>query len=211
MTTFQLLLLILSGVIFYLFFKQLLSGEHPKRGVDFEAKLPDEHIGGINRPDKTFSRPKIEPTRMEQLLKLADEALEKEDFEEAKKALDSAEILEADNAQVIVRQGTMYLKQEAYKEAQNAYEKLVTLDESDDMAYGILANIVHQLGENELAVKYHQKAIELDDSYAPHHFNYANTLFDLGQKEEALKAYEIAYSLDSSLDEAKEMVEQLKR
>jgi len=60
MTLFQLFLLILAGVIFYLFFKQLFSGEHPKRGVDFEAKLPDEQIGGISRPDKTFSKPKID-------------------------------------------------------------------------------------------------------------------------------------------------------
>ncbi len=55
MTTFQLLLLVIAGGVFYLFFKQLFSGNHPKRGVDFEAKVQDDQIGGINRPDKIFS------------------------------------------------------------------------------------------------------------------------------------------------------------
>ena len=55
MSIFQFFLLVLTLVIFYLFFKQLFSGNHPKRGVDFEATIPDEHLGGINRPDKTFS------------------------------------------------------------------------------------------------------------------------------------------------------------
>ena len=79
MSTFQLLLLIVAGGVFYLFFKQLFSGNHPKRGVDFEAKVADEQIGGINRPDKTFSTPTVQPTRMEQLLAMTDEAVEKED------------------------------------------------------------------------------------------------------------------------------------
>jgi len=83
MTTFQLLLLIIAGVVFYLFFKQLFSGDHPKRGVDFEAKVADDQIGGINRPDKTFSTPTVQPSRMEQLFNIADEAIEKKDFEEA--------------------------------------------------------------------------------------------------------------------------------
>jgi tetratricopeptide (TPR) repeat protein len=210
MTTFQLLLFILALVVFYLFFKQLLSGEHPKRGVDFEANLPDNQIGGINRPDKTFSRPQVQPNRMEQLLKLADDALEKEDFEEAKKALNAAEIVEEEHPEVIVRQGMLCLKQEKYEEAKTYYEKLIALDEKDDMAYGILANIVHKLQQSELALEYHTKAIEIDDTYAPHHFNYANTLLDLDKKEEALYAYEKAYSLDNSLDEAKEMIGKLK-
>ena len=97
MTTFQLLLLIVAGGVFYLFFKQLFSGDHPKRGVDFEANVPDEQIGGINRPDKTFSKPEVQPTRMEQLLQMTDEAVEKNDYEEAKKALGSAHIIDADN------------------------------------------------------------------------------------------------------------------
>lgn len=209
MTIFQLFLLIIAGGVFYLFFKQLFSGNHPKRGVDFEAKLPDEQIGGINRPDKTFSTPQIEPTRIEQLLGMADEAIEKKDLEEAKKALGSALIIEPENAEVLQKMGFVSMKSGDYTEAKEVYEKLISLDENDDMAHALLANALHKLGEDEAAEKHHEKAIMLDSEYAPHHFNYANTLYDLGRTKEALVGYKKAYALDSSLEVAKEMITKL--
>ena len=209
MTTFQLLLLIVAGGVFYLFFKQLFSGDHPKRGVDFEAKVPDEQIGGINRPDKTFSTPTVQPTRMEQLLKMTDEAVEKEDFEEAKKALGSALIIEDNNTEVLQKMGYVYMQTGEYTEAKESYEKLLSLDETDDMAHALLANVLHKLGDEEGAEKHHERAIALDPEYAPHHFNYANTLYDLEQKEEALVEYTKAYALDNTLEEAKKMMKEL--
>ena len=209
MTTFQLLLLIVAGGVFYLFFKQLFSGNHPKRGVDFEAKVPDEHIGGINRPDKTFSTPKIQPTRMEQLLQMTDEAVAKEDYEEAKKALGSALIIEENNTEVLQKLGYVQMQTGEYSEAKESYEKLLSLDESDDMAHAALANILHKLGDEEGAEKHHERAIVLDPEYAPHHFNYANTLYDLGRKKEALVGYTKAYELDNTLEVAKKMMKEL--
>ena len=209
MTIFQLLLLIVAGGVFYLFFKQLFSGNYPKRGVDFEAKVADEQIGGVNRPDKTFSTPTVEPTRMEQLLAMADEAVEKKDFDEAKKALGSALIIEPDNVDALQKMGFVAMQTEDYTEAKESYEKLLTLDENDDMAHALLANALHKLGDEEGAEKHHEKAIALDPEYAPHHFNYANTLYDLGRKKEALIGYKKAYELDSSLTVAKEMIDKL--
>jgi len=209
MTTFQLLLLIVAGAVFYLFFKQLFSGNHPKRGVDFEAKVADEQIGGINRPDKTFSTPTVEPTRIEQLLTMADDAVEKKDFDEAKKALGSALIIEPDNVDALQKMGFVSMKTEDYVEAKEAYEKLLDLDENDDMAHDLLANALHKLGDESGAEVHHEKAIALDPEYAPHHFNYANTLYDLGRTEEALIGYNKAYALDDTLEAAKEMIEKL--
>lgn len=209
MTIFQLFLLIIAGGVFYLFFKQLFSGNHPKRGVDFEAKVPDEQIGGINRPDKTFSTPQIEPTRTEQLLGMADEAIEKKDYEEAKKALGSALIIEPENEDVLQKMGFVSMESGDYTEAKEVYEKLISLDENDDMAHALLANALHKLGEDEAAEMHHEKAIMLDPEYAPHHFNYANTLYDLGRTKEALEGYKKAYALDSSLEVAKEMISKL--
>ncbi len=209
MTTFQLLLLLVAGGVFYLFFKQLFSGNHPKRGVDFEANLPDEQIGGINRPDKTFSTPEAQPTRMEQLLQMTDEAVAKEDFDEAKKALGSALIIDENNTEVLQRMGYVSMQTEEYTEAKESYEKLLSLDESDDMAHASLANVLHKIGDDEGAEKHHERAIVLDPEYAPHHFNYANTLYDLGRKKEALIGYSKAYELDNTLDEAKKMIKTL--
>ncbi len=209
MTTFQLLLLIIAGGIFYLFFKQLFSGNHPKRGVDFEAKVADEQIGGINRPDKTFSRPTVAPSRMEELLNMADEAVEKNDMDEAKKALQSARIVDENNIDVLQRSGYVAMQTAAYEEAKEYYEKIISLDASDDMAHVSLANAYHKLGDEAKAEKHHEEAIKLDPEYAPHHFNYANTLYDLGRKDEALRGYKKAYELDNTLDAAREMIEKL--
>ena len=209
MTTFQLLLLIIAGGVFYLFFKQLFSGNHPKRGVDFEAKVADDQIGGINRPDKTFSTPTVEPTRMEQLLEMADEAVQKDDMDEAKKALQSARIVDENDIDVLQRSGYVAMQTNDYEEAKEYYEKIISLDASDDMAHVSLANAFHKLGDEAGAEKHHEEAIKIDSDYAPHHYNYANTLYDLGRKDEALIGYKKAYELDNTLDEAKEMIEKL--
>ena len=209
MSTFQLFLLILAASVLVMFFKQLFSGSFPKRGVDFEAKNADEQIGGINRPDKTFSKPTIQPTRMEQLLLMSDEAIEKKDFEEAKKALGSALIIDENNTNVLQKMAYVCMQTEEYNEAKESYEKLISLDDNDDMAHALLANVLHKLGDEEGAEKHHERAINLDPEYAPHHFNYANTLYDLGRNNEALVGYEKAYELDDTLDVAKEMIDKL--
>ena len=209
MTTFQLLLLIIAAGVFYLFFKQLFSGSYPKRGIDFDAKIADEQIGGINRPDKTFSTPAIEPTRIEQLLAMADEAVEKKDYDEAKKALASALIIEPENMDALQKMGYVFMQTKEYAEAKEIFEKLIAIDDNDDMAHDLLANALHKLGEDEAAQKHHEKAIEIDPDYAPHHFNYANTLYDLKDNKGALLEYKKAYALDNSLDVAKEMINKL--
>jgi len=209
MSIFQLFLLFLAASILYMFFKQLFSGSYPKRGVDFEAKNADEQIGGISRPDKTFSRPAVQPSRMEQLMNIADEAIEKKDFEEAKKALGSALIIDGNNVEVLQKMGYVCMESKDYAEAKETYEKLLSLDENDDMAHALLANALHKLDDEAGAEKHHEKAIALDPEYAPHHFNYANTLYDLGRKKEALTGYKKAYELDDSIEVAKEMIEKL--
>jgi tetratricopeptide (TPR) repeat protein len=209
MSTFQLLLFIVAGGLFYLFFKQIFSGNHPKRGVDFEAKISNEQIGGINRPDKTFSKPKVQPTRMEQLLKMADESVGKKEYEEAKKALGSALIIDQNNTEALQKMGYVCMQIKEYGEAKESYKKLLSLDDNDDMAHVSLANTLHKLGDEAGAEKHHEHAIMLDKEYAPHHFNYANTLYDLGRKKEALVGYNKAYTLDNSLEEAQKMIKKL--
>ncbi len=209
MTTFQLFLLIVAGGVFYLFFKQLFSGNYPKRGVDFEAKVPNERIGGVSRPDKVFAKPKQEVSRIEQLIEMADDAVKKGDLLEARKAVQSALILDENNIEALRREGYLYLEDREFEEAKKVYDKILSLDPDDDIAHDSLANTLHKLGEDEAAMQHHQKAIELDPEYAPHYFNYANTLYDLGRHDEALKQYQKAYKLDSEIEEAKEMIKKL--
>jgi len=205
----QLILLISAGVIFYLFFRQLFSGNYPKRGIDYEAKRADVQIGEINRPDKTFSRAPESKSRLQELLEIADASLEKGDNLEAKKALQSALILDERNIEALRRLGVVYMNMNDYSNARKIYEMLLQIDPRDDLAHSSLANALHKLGEDEEALAHHKEAIAIDPDYAPHHYNYANTLYDLGRKEEALEEYRKAYALDPELHEAKKMIEKL--
>lgn len=209
MSLFQLILFIAAIVIFYIFFKKLFAGDYPKRGVDFEASLPEEQIGGVSTPDKIFSKPRPNVGRLDELLAIADESVAKGDFLEAKKALQSAAIVDGKNIGVLQRLGYLSLQDNELDEAKKYYENILTIDKDNDSAYSSLANIYRKQNENDLAIEYHEKAISLDSRYAPNYFNYANTLYELGRNEEALANYKKALELDSSLEDAKAMIDKL--
>lgn len=209
MTTFQFLLFLISAVVFYLFFKQLFSSSFPKRGIDYEAKNEDEQIGGITQMNKTFSKPTPKLSRVEQLIGMADDAIEHEDYTEADKALSSALILESDNEEILLKYGFVLINLERYIEAKDIYLQVLKINEHEDSAHAALANVLHKLGEDQAAVQHHIRAIELDGDYAPHYYNYANTLYDMNNKEEALRFYKRALELDSSLEAAKKMIKEL--
>jgi len=211
MTFFQLILLTISAVIFYTFFKKLFTQDYPKRGIDYEATQDDAQIGGINRPDKIFSTPTIEPTRLEELISMADDAVEQGDMLEAKKALESALIVDRENVEVFSRYAYVLNSMNDYTGAKEYYLKVIDIDNSDDMAYASLANVLHKLDEDDKAIEYHKKSIELDNSYAPHYYNYANTHYDKGEFKEALELYKKAFSLDNELIEAKDMIEKIEK
>ena len=209
MSTFQILLFIISVTVFYLFFKQLLSGSFPKRGIDYDAQNDNEQIGSITQMDKAFSRPIAKPSRVEQLLLMADVAIEKEDFLEADKALSSVLILEPENVGILLQYGFILIQLDRLDEAKDNYMVILELDEHEDMAHASLANVLHKLDDNEKAIEHHVRAIELDGDYAAHYFNYANTLYDMENREEALRFYKRAFELDSSIEEAEKMIKEL--
>ncbi len=211
MSIFQIVLLIISFIIFYFFFKQLFSGSYPKRGVDFEAKRDDEYIGNIAQVDKNFKTPPVKLTRVEELKAIAQKAIEQKDYQEADKALSSALILDKDDRDLLLRYGYVLIELNRLKEAKEVYEKIISLYPDEDLAYGSLANVLHKLGDSKMAIEYHKKAIEIDEDYAPHYFNYANTLYDIGEPSKALDKYRQAYATDSSLKEAKEMIDKLSK
>jgi len=210
LTTFQIVLLILAGGIFYLFFKQLFSGNYPKRGVDYEAKSANAQIGGINRPDKTFSKPQEPKSRLEELIEIADQSISEGNYIEAKKALLSAIVHNDKDIDILRRLGVVYMHMNDYVDAKEIFQRVLSIDSSDDLAHSSLANALHKLGEDEEALKEHQKAIELDPNYAPHYYNYANTLYDMGRLKEARDMYQKALQIDPNLKEAQKMLEELK-
>lgn len=209
MTIFQLLLLIVTVTVFVLFFKQIFSDNIPANKLDIDTNS-DEHnrLKEIRIDNQTISgMPKI--PRVQQLISMANQAIEKRDFLEADKALSSALILEKDNISLLLQYGFVLIELKRLNDAKETYLEILELDSQEDMAHASLANVYHHLDENEFALYHHRKSIEIDDAYAPHYFNYANTLYDLSQKEQALAYYKKAYELDPSIEEAIRMVKEL--
>ena len=213
MSLFQFILLLSAVAIAIIFFKQLFSGNYPKRGIDYEAKTPSDEIGGISTPSKmlkgSLQNENIEPNRVSQLLKMADEAIERGDNLEAKKALQSALHHEADNIEVLRRLGVVYMNMNDYIDAKDTFNHTLQIEPNDDLAHSLLANTLHKLGEDDEALLHHKKAISLDSNYAPHYYNYANTLYDLGRIDEARENYQKALELDPNLTEAKKALEEI--
>jgi tetratricopeptide (TPR) repeat protein len=209
MSFFQLILFILAGGIFYIFFKKLFTGDYPKRGVDYEASLPKEQIGGVSSPDKIFSKPLVVQSRVEELVGMADVAISKDNMDEASKALQSALTIEPNNIELLHRAGYVAIKNNNIDLAKEHYNKILSQDEFDDLAHASLANVLHANKESDEAIIHHKKSIQLDSSYAKHYFNYANTLYDMGNIDEALENYKKTFELDNEIKEAKEMIDKL--
>jgi len=212
MNQFQLILLLLALVIFAIFFKQLFSGNHPKRGIDFESKIANDTIGGVSRPDKIFKKVEYQnqsKDRTQELLNIAKDALLKNDKSEAKKALQTILIREPDNIEALRVLGTIDLEENNLEDAKARFEKILEYSSSDDLTHNHLANTLHKLGIDDEAIRHHKIAIKLDENYAPYYFNYANTLYDLGQTKEALSLYKKALELDPSLKDAKKIVSEI--
>ena len=211
MSEFQLILAIVALSIFIIFFKQLFSGNYPKRGVDYESKLPQESIGGVSRPDKIFhSTKQVESkSRIDELFEIAQKALDSGDNIEAKKALEALLILEPNNKDALRMLGVAYMNMNNYVDAKERFLEVLAIDPNDDLTHNLLANTLHKLGEDKEAIEYHKKAIELDPNYAAYYYNYANTLYEIGKKSEALTLYKKALELEPTLKDAQKMIKEL--
>ena len=218
MTLFQLILLLTAVILMVIFFKQLLSGNYPKRGIDYEADTPDDNIGGISNPQKIFSANKTEidnetqeTDRLSQLIEIAKESLDERNNIEAKKALLSALHYDENNTDILRMLGVAYMNMNDFANAKDIYLKILEINPNDDLAHSSLANALHKLKEDNEAIYEHQKAILLDPKYAPHYYNYANTLYDLGRIDDAIVNYKKAIELDPTLKEAQRAIEELNR
>ena len=209
MNIFQLILLVLAGAIFYTFYKQILSGNHPKRGIDFESKTDAEQLGNITEPAKIFAESIPKPGRVRELIDMADDAIANKQWDEASRALQSASIIEPDQSYILSRSGYVALEQGKNQEAADIYSKVIEMSPEDDLAHVSMANALQKLGHAKDAVGHHKKSIEIDGRYAPHYYNYANTLYENGDKTEALVNYKKAIELDNNLQSARDMIKKL--
>lgn len=141
MSLFQFILAFVAIVILIIFFKQLYSGNYPKRGIDYEAKLPNEQIGGLSDPKKVFTRVKPILSRIDEIILSANESIAKKDYDNALKALRSAYIIDNKNVDVICGFGTVYFETGKFEDAKNYFQKALALDENCKIAKEMLEKL----------------------------------------------------------------------
>ncbi|WP_456433680.1 tetratricopeptide repeat protein [Nitratifractor sp.] len=162
MSMVQIVLLIAAVGIFYLFFRQLFSGNYPRRGIDYEAKLPDEKIGGVSRPDKTFSRERVPGSRLEEWLQKAERARKEGNLIEAKRALQNALIMDRDNPEILRLLGEIYGGMEDWANAARVYEQWLEKEPDNPHALAALARARARLGEREAARELYRRALAIE-------------------------------------------------
>lgn len=141
MSLFQLILLAVAGLIFFIFFKKLYSGNYPKRGIDYEAKLPNDQIGALSNPKKIFAKTKPILSRIDELIQGANESIAKKDYDEALKALRSAYIIDGKNIDAICGFGIVYFETGKHEEAKSYFQKALELDENCEVAKDMLKKL----------------------------------------------------------------------
>ncbi len=201
MTLTQIILLLVAIAIFYIFFKQLFSGNYTQSelATQSQEKIAPSH-NNLN---------KSKNDRVKELFEIAQNALEQNDNLEAKKALESLLILEPNNLDAKRMLAVSYLNMNNYPKAKELLEEILNQNPNDDLAHNMLANTLHKLGEDEQALFHHKKAVELDPEYAKYYYNWANTLYDLGKVQEAKELYQKALSLDPNFKEAQKAISEI--
>jgi len=153
MTLFQFLLFVVTVAVFIMFFKQLFSGNLPTNKIDIKPNRDELDMLKETQLDKQIISGMPRVPRVQQLVLMANQAIEQQDFVEADKALSSALILEKDNIELLLQHGFVLLSLKRLEDAKETYLEVLKLNENEDMAHASLANVCHHLNENELALK----------------------------------------------------------
>ena len=135
MTIFQLLLFIVTVAVFILFFKQLFSGNLPTTKIDIEPNIDDQNVVKKRQLDRQIISGMPQVSRVQQLVAMANNAIEKQDFLEADKALSSALILEKENIGLLLQYAFVLISLKRLEDAEDTYLEILELNINEDMAH----------------------------------------------------------------------------
>jgi len=107
------------------------------------------------------------------------------EFREASELLEAGGVEGVDDPSALLKLGASYYNQRKYDEAISAYEKAVSLDDRNTVAYNSLGNAYRDKQESDRAIAMYRKAIETDPKFPLAYSNLAILLMDSGNREEA--------------------------
>ncbi len=106
------------------------------------------------------------------------------------------------NAPQFVNLGLKHHKAGQLAQAEELYQKAVSMDPNNADAHHFLGIIANQAGKIDQAVQLIQKAVSINSYFMEAHFNLGLALEKLNQLDEAISSYEKAVSLKSDYTEA---------
>jgi tetratricopeptide (TPR) repeat protein len=154
---------------------------------------------------------------IDDLLVKAEELMAAKDYEQAEKILIGAVEIEPNNDKVYNKLGILYIEQENFSDAKEAFKTALRYDKLNDLTYNNLGLALFNQGRYNEAIEAYQKSIHLN-SLIPHRYiNLGLSYAALRQYEKALDAYKKALVLDKDnkdyqklIREVQEKIEELK-
>lgn len=136
------------------------------------------------------------------MLNKAIEAIQLENFQEAKALIDSILRINSKNSEALRLLSIVYAMQGDSLSALTAIRKVIKLDPRNGIAHSNHGNILRGLGRNEEAITSYKLALQFAPEYAEAHNNLANLYQELRLYEQSLPGYIKAIELQSDYAEA---------
>lgn len=195
MSTFAIIMLAATAFFAYQIYRHVQTLEDP--------------VEKNEEPAPVFTEPVV-TNKSAALIDEADEAYSEGDLERALDKLNRANLLFADNPEILNKLAFINGKLGNVDKAVELYVRSLELDESDDLTHNALASMYKAQGSLALAQEHYERALEIDDNYAITYYNYGNLLNAMGENEKAAQMYSHALSLREDFPEAQEALEKLK-
>lgn len=191
MSLFQILMIAMAAFFSFKVYAhiQTLEDEKPKE---------DENKNGFSSYDPQM------------LVKRADEAFMKNDFEQAFFLLDEANVKDPKNPDILGKIGYILAKEDRINEAISYYQEALHVDKNNDIFHNALASLYRKIKEFSKAETHYKEAIEIDPNYEISYFNYANLLVDMERYMQAKEMYEKALQINPEFTQARDEIEILR-
>ncbi|NER35629.1 MAG: DUF563 domain-containing protein [Oscillatoria sp. SIO1A7] len=138
----------------------------------------------------------------EDLLKLGNLWLEREDLDEAAFSFQQALQLQPNYVEAYVNLGIVWRRAGKYERAIASYRQAIALNPKLAMGYFSLGNVLYDLGRFAEAKESYQRAIDLKPGLIEAYFGLGNSLHQLDLEDEAIVAYLRAIELKPDCAEA---------
>ena len=138
-----------------------------------------------------------EIVEVNKLLRAADGFLEKENYDEAEKALIAALSIHPIDMRVQSKLGLTYIKKQLFGKAEQMYARLVENAPYDAVFYTNLGYALYHQEKLEHAKFAYKRAIELDPSKPSRFISLGQIYYDLEHLEKAEKMFERAFEADA--------------